>query len=162
MTNEEFNAFLKKIAESGEKGYGLLSGMEEWNADTLQYIIDNFGHWQGMVDDNGKPMLGRLFHKMLDYKYYNKKAIFEEERVPVPFHCYMIADDDVVFTKETLEWSDEEQRYIGKWADFYRAASNANMMLKKYPASNTTTKASNSGCMLVILAIIIATFALFI
>lgn len=155
---------IDRIAEKAERRLTFLSEFPEWieDEDIKDEIVATAQKWSGMMDDNGNIYLGRLWHKLLLYKHYSD---YVDGDKPVPFHCYAISDIDVVFTTDTLEWSDDEQKYVGIKADIYRDMSknilkNQGKKEETKAPAEAPSSSSSSGCMVIILAIIIAAFSL--
>ncbi|MBQ0020217.1 MAG: hypothetical protein KBT39_06810 [Bacteroidales bacterium] len=163
MEEKLINA-LAIIAEKAERrGAVLLSEIPEWDEELINYAIDTCGHWSGVIED-GELRLGRLFRKLLEYKHYRY-----QDGEQVPYHCYAINPDDVLFIEQELEWDADQGMYVGVLAETYRNISwklrhpdeyaeleAVNKQLEEARAKQAAQQ-NNSGCFTVVLLLIIAT-----
>lgn len=159
------------IAEKAERrGAVLLSEIKEWDDELQAYSVKTYGHWSGVIE-NGELRLGRLLHRLLEYKHYNPYS--GEEYKPVPYHCYAITPDDVLFVNQELEWDEEKGEYAGIMAETFRNMSWKIKHPKEYAELEAINKQledakakkaqkSSSGCMVVIMAMIASIAFMFI
>ena len=168
--DKKLYALLGKIAETAERRTCLLSEFPEWDEEMQSYVLQKYGHWNGLYI-NGDLQMGRLLHKLLDWRYYNKSAFTDAERVSIPYHCYAINPDDVLFIEQELEWDDAQGMYVGILAETYRNISWKLKHPKEYAELEAVNKQlaeakakqaaqqSSSGCMSVILLFAVLTTA---
>lgn len=119
---QKLYALLGKIAKTAEHRTCLLSEFPEWNEEMQTYVLQKYGHWNGLYI-NGQLQMGRLLYKLLDWRFYNKSALTDADRVSIPYHCYAINPDDVLFIEQELEWDDAQGMYVGVLAETYRNVS---------------------------------------
>lgn len=114
-----------------------------------------------MIED-GEVRLGRLLRKLLEYKHYRY-----QDNQEVPYHCYAINPDDVLFIEQELEWDDAQGMYVGTLAETYRNISWKLKHPKEYAELETVNKQlaeakakqaaqqSSSGCLSLAFIIIV-------
>lgn len=121
----------------------LLSSFPEWNDTLLEYVKRNYSGWKSCYDKDGHFALGKTFNAFYNFWYYDYQN--------PPFHCYGTQSGDVLFTKDSHQWLEDEKRY-----DFEKSSARQGKIVTQTYMTGESGQSSNKGCSLVILAFIIA------